>query len=98
MRQNTVERSLNLHLKDDYFQCVPLLDKFHCFSIHWKWRFGLLGALLQSVTTFNERHYSIQVVHRLLKTVQLSEKNIKMKSLHGFKLFPSNCQTTGLCT
>lgn len=64
---------------------VPLLDKFHCFSVHRERRFGLLGALLQSVTTFNEGHYSIQVVHRLLKTVQLSERKRKRKSLRHFE-------------
>lgn len=51
---------------------MSLLDKLHCFSIHGKGRLGLLGALLEGITTFNERHHGVQVVNRLLKTVQLN--------------------------
>lgn len=78
-------------------RCVPLLDEFHCFSVHREWRFGLLGALLQSIATFNERHDSIQVVHCLLKTVQLSQKNMKIKSVLS-KFLPQTIKTTVICT
>lgn len=50
---------------------MPLLDKLHRFSIHGERRLCLLSALLQRVTTFNERHHSIQIENRLVKTVKL---------------------------
>lgn len=49
----------------------PLLDQLHRFSVHGERRLGLLGTLLQCIATFNERHHSIQIVNRLLKTVKL---------------------------
>ena len=48
-----------------------LLDELHRLSVHGEGRLGLLGTLLQSVPTLDERHHGVQVVHGLLEPVQL---------------------------
>ncbi len=57
-----------------------LLDELHGFCVHGEGRFGLLGVFLQGVSTLDERHHSVQVVHRLLKPVHL------WKGRHASKL------------
>lgn len=63
---------------NDRLLCLRLLDEFHGFCIHREGRLCLLGTFLQCIATFNERHHSIQVVNRLLKSVHLHSKRKKM--------------------
>ncbi len=57
-----------------------LLDELHGLCVHGEGRFGLLGVFLQGVSTLDERHHGVQVVHRLLKPVHL------WKGRHASKL------------